>query len=82
MQTWGRINISSNMYTLGVRHVTWLWLPKVPCCIAATIVRPHVFGPAITKARFKYLTTVSCEPQNDWDITQAVDHARIKSNLT
>ena len=41
------------IYTLGASHFTWIWLPKVSCCMVATIVRPHVFGPAITEARFK-----------------------------
>ena len=38
------------IYTLGASHFTWLWLPKVSCCIAATIIRPHVFGPTVAEA--------------------------------
>ena len=67
--------------TLGASHFTWVWLSKVPCCIAATIIRRHVFRPAITEARLKYLNTVSFGNQKDWDIKQTVEHTRITGNL-
>ena len=49
--------------------------------IPTTVVRPHVFGSAITKARFKYLKEVSCGFQNFWGIKQTVEHTRITSKI-
>ena len=46
-----------NIYTLGASQFTWLWLPKVSCCIATAIVRQHVF--AFTEARLKYVNAHS-----------------------
>ena len=78
MKIWIKVNIC----TLGASHFTRLWLPKVSCCIAATIIRTRVFGPAITEAKLKYLNPVSCGYEKDWDIKQTMEHTLITGNLT
>ena len=49
--------------------------------IVATIIRLHVYGPAITEARLKNLNAVSCGYQKDWDIKQTVEHTWTTGNL-